>query len=366
MYTNKAYLKNNKYVKIARHCEEQSDEAIHGIEAAMDCRGASRLAKTRSLNVRHIKSNYETGSIKTFILIIIVAISFSLQALPADCDKACLTDIVQQYQQALLDKNYASLPWGDKVAFTENEVAMMIGDGLWGTATKLSDHSYVLADERTGNVLWMGVVEEHGQAAYYGLRLQVQNRQITEVESILGREGTPGVFTKPDGYQLAPVFSQPVSKVSNRNRLTDIVKNYYRTRELNNGRLYTKFSDDCSRRENGVSTTSGEQYWAAKIATGCSKQFEIGLFKPTDSIRAIRIPIVDQATGVVVAFSIHDHATRYTGYHALDGQEVNVPVEYPNSYSMLELFKVENGAIRQIESFSVFQPYLMPSRWSPH
>ena len=69
---------------------------------------------------------------------------------------------------------------------------------------------------------------------------------------------------------------------------------------------------------------------------------------------------------VVVAFSIHDHATRYTAYHTLDGQEVKVPVEYPHSFSMLELFKIEHGAIRQIESFSAFQPYLMPSRWTSH
>lgn len=297
-------------------------------------------------------------------LICITTIFFSVGVRAADCNKACLRNIIQQYQQALLNKNYSSLPWGERVAFTENDVAMMIGDGLWGTATKLSEDPFILTDTGTGNVLWMGIVEEHGQAAYYGLRLRVRDRKITEVETILGREGTPGVFTRTGGYELDNVFSQKVAEKTGRRRLTDIVKNYYRTRELNNGRVYTKFTDNCSRRENGVSTTAGDQHWAVKIASGCRKQFEIGLFKTTDSIRAVRFPIVDEATGVVVAFSIHDYATRYTKYHTLDGQEVRVPVEYPHSYSMLELFKVENGEIRQIESYSVFQPYLMPGKWA--
>ena len=357
-----AYLNYNKNVKITRHCEERSDEAIHGIESSLDCRGATRLAMTTSF-LRYIKLKYKTWPNKIVFLISIIAIFLPLQAQAADCDRECLVHIVQQYQQALLNKNYASLPWGDKVAFTENDVALMIGDGLWGTATKLSADPYILADTARGNVLWMGVVEEHGQAAYYGLRLRVRNRQITEVESILGREGTPGVFTKPDAYKLDGIFSRQVQKKSNRRRLTGIVKNYYRTKALNDGKLYTRFTDNCSRRENGVSTTTGDQYWAAKVASGCRKQFEIGLFKPTDSIRAVRFPVVDEATGVVAALSIHDYATRYTSYQTLNGQEVKVPLEYPHSFSMLELFKIEKGAIRQIESFSAFQPYLMPSRW---
>lgn len=299
-------------------------------------------------------------------LMSIAVIVFSLQAVAADCDKACLKNIIQQYQQSLLDKDYSNLPWGEVVAFTENDVAMMIGDGLWGTATKFHNDPYVLADAGTGNVLWMGVVEEHGQPAYYGLRLRVQDRKITEVESILGREGTPGVFAKTNGYQVDDIFLRKAAKKSNRHRLTDIVKNYYKTRVLNNGRIYTRFADDCSRRENGVSTTSGEQYWAAKAASGCRKQFKIGLFKTTDSIRAVRFPIVDEATGVVVAINIQDSAIRYTSYKTLDGREVHVPVEYPHSFSMLELFKIEDGGIRRIESFSAFQPYLMPSNWSPH
>ena len=48
-FLTRTYLNINKTVYLTCRCKERSDEAIHGVEAAMDCRGASRLTMTISL-----------------------------------------------------------------------------------------------------------------------------------------------------------------------------------------------------------------------------------------------------------------------------------------------------------------------------
>ena len=316
-----------------------------------------------------------------FILLVIPGL---IQAQVKDCDGRCLENLVDSYLAAIQLRNYSDipwgereqkvedteqevrdLPWGNRVRFTENDVALMIGDGLWGTATAIVEDNLVVSDPGTGNVIWLGVVEEHGLPAYLALRLKVQEQRIVEVESVVGREGTPGPFAKTDEYRIDNIFSQnlPRNQRRQRERMIALVDGYYNSLQLNDGELMTGISNNCSRRENGLSTTHGSEHWAAAVTNGCKQQLENGLFKSTDSIRHRRYPVVNEETGVVVALSLHDQAVRYTEYKTLDGKEVNVPVEYPNTLSMLEVFKIVNGEIRQIEAVSAFQPYLMPTIW---
>lgn len=298
------------------------------------------------------------------LIAFIVFIFANVQVNAKDCDAACLKDIALQYLQALLKQDYRDLPWGEQVDHTENDVGLMIGEGLWGTATAVSDDRLLVADANTGNVIWMGIVEEHGQPAYLGLRLRVEDQKITEVETVVGREGGPSTFAKTDGYQFGGIFSEKVPKKQSRSKMTKLVQQYYDSVELNNGKVSAKFADDCSRRENGVATTDGDVYWAAKVAKGCQQQLAIGLYKSTDSIRHVRFPVVDEETGVVIALSLHDHAVRETSYTTSDGQEVKVPIEYPYSYSKVEVFKIVDGKIQKIESYSAIQPYYMPTQWA--
>jgi hypothetical protein len=48
-----------------------------------------------------------------------------------------------------------------------------------------------------------------------------------------------------------------------------------------------------------------------------------------------------------------------------DGREVKSPIRYPHSFYLLELFKIDDGKIRQIESVFVTVPYGMLSPWLP-
>src|SRR4051812_13957510 len=72
--------------------------------------------------------------------------------LPAACDRTCLYGFMDQYLDALVRKQPARLPWAPHARFTENNVELSIGDGLWGTVTGLGDYKLKFADTQTGQV----------------------------------------------------------------------------------------------------------------------------------------------------------------------------------------------------------------------
>jgi hypothetical protein len=298
----------------------------------------------------------------TFALLISTSAAWAQKP---SCDNKCLSDIASAYLRDVVKQDSSKLPWADQVRYTENNVAMMIGDGFWGAGPGTTGDSLLLTDPSTGNVVWYGLTTEHGQAAYHGLRLKVENKQISEVESIVGREGTPEVFAKTDGFKIDAAFTAKVPTASRQTReqLTAVVEGYFLSKQQNNGKVMTAFSDKCSQLTNGVNTTSGE-YWAAKAVQGCEAQLKAGVYKPVERIRARRYPVINEDTGVVVAMTLEDHATRYLDYTTLDGKPLSVQVPYPNTRGRLDIVKVEDGKIVKSEGISVFLPYYIHSLWS--
>ena len=61
------------------------------------------------------------------------------------------------YLAALAAKDPSRLKWADQVLFSENNVRLMIGDGLWNTASGIRpDYDLKIADPVTGQVAWFG------------------------------------------------------------------------------------------------------------------------------------------------------------------------------------------------------------------
>ncbi len=278
------------------------------------------------------------------------------------CDANCLTAIATQYMTDVATQDWSKLPWATQVRYTENNVGMMIGDGFWGAGPTAGDNPLILTDASTGEVVWYGRTAEHGQFAYHGLRLKVADGKISEVESYLGREGTPDLFSAIDAYTLHADFSADVATPANRAALVALVEGYFDSKQLNDGTLRTTLADDCTQLVNGMNITQGE-HPKAVVAQGCKAQLEIGLYKPVERIRARRYPVVDVAKGVVVALSLEDHATRELKYMTTDGKELDVDVRYPNTRGRLDLFKIVDGNIVRIDGVSVFLPYYIHSLW---
>ena len=287
-----------------------------------------------------------------------------------DCNYECLLEYTTNYIEALVDRNPGNARLSPDVLFSENNVLMPVGnDGLWGTISGVRDGEMMVADVETGNAAWFGIVEEHGNPAYLAMRIKVENRLITEVETVMNRlPDMPKPFGNPDTVTHDPAFAEilPIEQRRSRARLVAVADGYFNTVELNDGDVFTLFSDDCSRLENGISTTSAPPPGSgggnsASIAVGCENQFKLGIYHINKRIRERRYPIVDVERGVVVASGFFDHANMFDRYTLTDGREMNTVLKWPNTITLLEAFKVVNGRIARIEAVFTYVPYFMPS-----
>jgi len=280
------------------------------------------------------------------------------------CAQECLIGIANKYMDALAAQDPTRVPWAPRVRYTENSVSMMIGDGIWKTVTSISKPLYA-TDPSTGNVAWYGLIEEHGQPAYYAMRLKVEGGKVAEVEAVISRSGYPGPFGDPAKYAHDPAFGEvvPRGERQSRKQLVDLVNGYFSTLQLNDGTVRTKFDPDCQRNENGVSTTSGTTFENAVAAQGCEAQFKLGLYKYDDRVRGRRFELVDEEHQIVVATGYIDHAARWQTYQTTDGKTRKSPFSSPNSLGLMEMFKIRHGRIYRIEAVFTMLPYYMTSQW---
>jgi hypothetical protein len=280
------------------------------------------------------------------------------------CDARCLVGFADNYMDALVAQDPSRVPWAARVRYTENSVSMMIGDGIWKTVTSKAKPLYA-TDPSTGNVAWFGLIEEHGQPAYYAMRLRVEGGKVSEVEAVISRSGYPGPFGDPAKYAHDPAFGAVVPKGEreSRRQMVDLVNGYFSTLQLNDGTVRTQFDPDCARNENGMSTTTGTAFENAAAAQGCEAQFKLGLYKYDDRVRGRRFEVVDEEHGIVVATGYIDHAARFQSYRTTDGKTRKSPFSSPNSLGLMEMFKIRKGRIYRIEAVFTMLPYDMTSQW---
>ena len=280
---------------------------------------------------------------------------------PVTCDRACLIDKLHAYMAALTAKDPKRAPFAQHVRFTENDVEMPIGEGLWGSISSASKDGLELADPRTGQAAWFGLVYEHGQAAYYAMRLKVTDQRIAEVETVVHRQtGLPAPFGDIAKYAHDPAFNEVLEPKARRSRqrLMAVADSYFNTVELNDGTVFAPFDPECGRTENGISTTSGSG-GAAAIAQGCEAQFKLGIYLINKRIRERRYPLIDDERGIVLATGFFDHDNAFDSYQTADGRTMKTALKWPNSITLMEAFKVRDGRIYRIEAIFTYAPYFM-------
>jgi hypothetical protein len=239
--------------------------------------------------------------------------------------------------------------------------------GLWNTISGKRNYNLKLADPAQGQVAVIEVVEEHGTPAIVAIRFKVVDKQITEIESMLSRKIDTSPFPVTEGYTTPhKLWSTPIAPAQRqqRPRLISVADGYFDTIQLNDGTLFTQFTDDCDRVENGLLTTHNAtipNYDIAKL--GCADQFKLGQYIYDDRLRDRRFPLVDEEMGVVLAAGFMDHTGRVVDVTWTDGTKQKSIFFYPHSFILIELFKIENNAIRRVEAVFASMPYNMPSVW---
>ncbi len=286
-------------------------------------------------------------------------------ALPT-ATRAELYRVLDSYLAALKVRDPQRVKWAPRVRNTENNVALMVGDGLWGTITALGSYDLRFADTLTGQVGFFGTVTETTDTSAFTLRLKVENGAITESETLVVRQADSGIKFEGQTFENKPVLNEivPIAQRSPRARLVTLADGYFDTLQLNDGTLFTKFAASCERVENGVKTTHNPGFTVTPVAKmGCEEQFKMGYYRYNDRLRARRFPLVDEERGLILTAGFIDKMGRMSDFKLTDGTTAKPLLYRPHSFYLLELFKIRDGAIEQIESNFITMPYNMPSPW---
>jgi hypothetical protein len=295
------------------------------------------------------------------------------------CGRACLEGFVNQYLDAVVAHNLASVPIAPGARFTENGQRLPLGDGLWNTMGARGKYRLYVSDPRAGEVVFFGSVLENGTPALMALRLKIENRRISEIESIVAR-GTGGGARGEEGARILdgigsphPVFLEavPEAKRASRDELLKTANYYFSGIEKDDGKGIYPFTDDCNRLENGRLTTNKPgQYSSSQkggfdlTALGCKAQLETGFFHFVTRVRDRRFVALDEERQLALAFVFFDHAGNAQPVTMPNGSVMPAGPLLPSTWEIAELFRIEGGKIRRIEAVLDACPYGMNSGWS--
>ena len=306
----------------------------------------------------------------------------------SSCDRDCLIGLIDQYIDALVAHDPKRLPIAANVKYTENGQRLELGDGFWNSVSGRGTYKLYVADVPKGEVVTFSTMREVGTPLIMALRLKIDNRRITEIETLLGHSemGAKNLETL-GGPRPAFTRATPAADRMSRADLIKVANMYFSGMQMNDGKGVYPFADDCNRLENGTFTTNnptGGRPSAPvdpnaprparpdpKTSTNyssmwtCREQFESGLLHFVTRIRDRRFVAVDQERGLVVAFGFFDHAAGKTrNFKTPDGRDVTAGPAQPWTWEIAELFKVEKGLLHEIEAVLERAPYGMGSGWS--
>jgi len=286
----------------------------------------------------------------------------------ATCNRECLYGYLNQYLKALAAKNPAGLPLAANVNFSENNVMMKVGDGLWNTITAIGSGGVQFADVPEAEVGYLGVVQEGKMNSPFAMRMKIRDGKIVSIETVVAR--STGTFPQPtlDHFAKRHWFEGmlPPNERSPREKMIELVEGYFDTLQRNNGTIHTVFDPDCNREENAMQSTNNPNNHIFPVTSlGCEAQFKTGYFWYDDRVRSRDFPVVDVERGLIQARAFIDHSANVDKYKLTDGRELETAFHTPSSLCILELFKIRDGKIYQIEATMAQVPYNMPSIWSP-
>ncbi len=319
-------------------------------------------------------------TLKRFCLTLVGAVG-ALALVPAgaqaaDCDRACLEGVMNQYLDAMVAHDPSKAPFAPNARFTENAMELKLPDGLWRTVGKLGEFRIYVADPKQGSVGILTTGEENDASLQLGVRLKVVDGKITEAETLVYRHSpmaaNGGLATLPPNLRKPrPQFSQtiPRNKRLSREKLIEINNAYWDGIQLNDGSQVPPFADDCHRYEGGRSTTNfptrpdGEPI-AANMT--CKEQFGVGYYREVTRIRDRRFLAVDTARGLIFQSTVMEHdAAQNRHYQLKNGKENHVERTGPWAWLVHVVIQVdENGKISQIEGLPLAAPYGTNPGWT--
>jgi hypothetical protein len=264
------------------------------------------------------------------------------------CDRSCLLDIATAYMDSMSANDPSGAPFAPHVRSTENGQPMEFSAGLWASARGWR-YRHTIVDPVSGNIGVLGVVSEGpDQDAMLGLRLKVEGKKIVESELMVTRKGDIALFQPRALTEPRAVFNDPIpaDRRASRAALASIPGHYFDAIREGNPDL-VPVHPDANRLENGVQTTNNPDFGST---TSVHEGLKRLIYMHT--ARALRTPVVDPDSGQVLALVAVD-MPEITRTLQIRGKPVEINPErqhLPRTLFLFELFKVEDGQIREIEA----------------
>ena len=272
----------------------------------------------------------------------------SATAQGATCDRACLTDTMTRYLNAMVAHDPSAIPVAPNVKFTEDGKVLKLGDGAWKTVAKLRPYRLDFIDVPQGVAAVHTVFEENGMPILFTARLKVVDRRITEIESIVVKSREEGALFTPEALKeptaLMRYMPTPAERMP-RAQMVELAARYPAGLKIGSfEKSDVPFAPNAYRFENGV----------RMAGPGCT-------FQPPscENMRTQRIPTlagltqrliaVDEEMGVVLFWMNF-------GPNSLPG---------PGGRSLVtfEAFKVYGGMVHAAEAIFEGQPAGSSSGW---
>ncbi len=270
-----------------------------------------------------------------------------------------LEKVADSYRAAYLAHDRSAAPIAPHVRYTENNVEMPFPDGTWDTVTDEVGPVLTIADPAMGAIGIYMAIHQRDVPGFLAVRLKVKSGKITEIEHVISTKrnlsSPPTPIGEVDNFHFEAMVDQavPADKQVAREKLIAHANGYFDTLQLNDGKIRgTCFHDDAVRLENGLTFKD--------IKAG----FESGFYAFNNRVRR-EIVLVDEKRQIVMARGFIDHKGVLDEYSLTDGKKVKSIFREPQSWGMLEMFKVTDGCIASVVATFYQAPYFTVSPWTP-
>jgi hypothetical protein len=262
------------------------------------------------------------------------------------CNRECLAGFVTQYMNAMIAHKPESLPVASNVKFTEDCKELKLGEGIWKNISRLTDYRRDVLDVRQGVAVSFLVVEEGTQTVFLGLRLKIDGKKISEVETMAVHGQKEGMLFNPANLKtISPTMAAVPEKaqLTSREEMIKAAVTYPEGLKIGSFvKVDSPMAPDAYRFENG-------QLMAGPGCTffqGCDNMKK--QFIPTLSKITHRVVAVDEELGVVAVRMNFGPGSVMQGAGELD---------------VLHSFKITGGLIRAAEAFCKIVPAGTKSGW---
>lgn len=270
-----------------------------------------------------------------------------------------LKAMMDRYLDTLITNDPSGLPVSDNLKVTENGYPIELGQGLFEIASEFTYRQYLI-DSSANQVAIFGVVKETLLLANVMIRLKVIDDRITEIETIIARQGESSIARPDKMKEPKPIYDQILeeSEKTSREEMIAAAHSYFEGIEKNTADV--PFHPECNRTANGQQTTN-----TGPNPLSCLGQFEYKIFSYITKVRNRRYLMINEEKGLVFCIVMMDVPGRKENFDSFPIPFDKLPVYMytPHTIFLAELFKIVKGQIREIEALITNIPLGATSGW---